>query len=111
MPGATIQLAVHITNHDPEPLPVTAEPVLPEGFQIVDGPVVRQGIADPLTSGSVLSEQKPDLCLTWQIRLPENLQPGETVCLPIRVDCRVRQGLAGICLIHVSGIFPGNFMA
>lgn len=101
-PGAVIQLAVHVTNHDQEPLPVTAEPVLLEGFQIVDGTAARHGTADPMTSGSVLSNTQPDLCLTWKIRLPDNLKPGETIRLPFRVSCRVYQGLAAVCLIYVA---------
>jgi len=102
-PGANLEVAVHVTNHDQEPLPITAELVLPEGFQIVDGPATRHGNAGPLTSGSVLSDSQPDLCLTWQIRLPENLKPGETIRLPFRASCRVYEGVAAICLIHVAG--------
>lgn len=103
LPGAVIQLAVHITNHDPEPLPVTAEPVLAEDFQVVDGPAAQQGTAESLTSGSILTQSRPDLCLTWQIRLPDNLKPGETIRLPVRVSCRAYRGLAAVCLIHIAG--------
>lgn len=100
-PGSVITVAVHITNHDDEPLTVSVEPVLPAGCRVAGGSLRQKGVVPPLTDGSCLAESNPDLSLAWKIALPENTEQA-TIPLVFRVSCRIAKGPVGIGLVHFS---------
>ncbi len=99
-PGAIVTVAVHITNHDAEPLPVRVEPVLPAGCRVVGGSLRQKGVVPPLTAGSHLAEADPDFSLEWKIALPVDTDQA-TLPLIFRISCRVTEGPAAIGLVQI----------
>ena len=99
-PGSLVQVTVEMTNHDQVPRLFRLDPLVPAGLQLLDDKI-QTAVVPALTSGSSLSPYNPDYCLSWQFRLQDSLNDGETLALLFRENGQPQREMTAVGLIHI----------
>lgn len=91
VPGATVTIQVHVTNHARTPASLAARPVLPAGWEWLRESGTASREAPPRTDGWVApGATQPDAVLSLVIRVPSDAAPG-LYAVPLSLTYRDRE--------------------